>query len=211
MLGNSDPEKRIAIVSFNVRTPGGEFLHHKLVTALLNDLFGIQSRAGCSCAGPYGLQLLGIDTIRSEKYRHAVAEGFNGLKPGWCRVGFHWVMDDLEADYVINAVHLIARYGYRFAALYRFDLRTGAWTHRAAGNDLPEFSVQAALHSSQLEAVTVPDTRRRQAYNDYLAEARKLADELSETDSPAAKLPQPSLEDLRFFSLQQDALLTGAD
>ena len=30
---------------------------------LLNDLFGIQSRAGCSCAGPYGHRLLGIDHV----------------------------------------------------------------------------------------------------------------------------------------------------
>ena len=28
---------------------------------VLNDLFGIQSRGGCSCAGPYGHRLLGID------------------------------------------------------------------------------------------------------------------------------------------------------
>lgn len=30
------------------------------VVKLLNDLFGIQARGGCSCAGPYGHHLLGI-------------------------------------------------------------------------------------------------------------------------------------------------------
>ena len=30
----------------------GRYLHHNFVVALLNDLFGIQSRGGCSCAGP---------------------------------------------------------------------------------------------------------------------------------------------------------------
>jgi len=41
------------------------------VTKLLNDLFGIQSRAGCSCAGPYGHILLGIDKPTSLRFREA--------------------------------------------------------------------------------------------------------------------------------------------
>ncbi|MFO1266932.1 MAG: aminotransferase class V-fold PLP-dependent enzyme [Rubrivivax sp.] len=57
--------KRLSIVSFVVRsgTPDGRrrYLHHNYVVALLNDLFGIQARGGCSCAGPYGHRLLGID------------------------------------------------------------------------------------------------------------------------------------------------------
>ena len=49
---------RLSIVSFVVRHDG-RYLHHNFVVALLNDLFGIQSRGGCSCAGPYGHRLLG--------------------------------------------------------------------------------------------------------------------------------------------------------
>ncbi len=49
---------RLSIVSFVVRHEG-RYLHHNFVVALLNDLFGIQSRGGCSCAGPYGHRLLG--------------------------------------------------------------------------------------------------------------------------------------------------------
>ncbi len=46
---------RLPIFSFLLRhTPSGLFLHHNFVSALLNDLFGIQARGGCSCAGPYG-------------------------------------------------------------------------------------------------------------------------------------------------------------
>ena len=43
--------ERLSIVSFVVRHDG-RYLHHNFVVALLNDLFGIQSRGGCSCAGP---------------------------------------------------------------------------------------------------------------------------------------------------------------
>lgn len=59
ILGNPDPDRRIGIISFNIRDPWGLYLHPKFVTVLLNDVFGIQSRAGCSCAGPYGHRLLG--------------------------------------------------------------------------------------------------------------------------------------------------------
>src|SRR5205823_1204764 len=66
ILGNLDAE-RLSIVSFIVRSPSGRYLHHNFVVAVLNDLFGIQSRGGCSCAGPYGHHLLGIDLHRSEE------------------------------------------------------------------------------------------------------------------------------------------------
>src|SRR5690606_2290512 len=57
VLGNPDAE-RLSIVSFVVKRPGGKYLHHNAVVAMLNDVFGIQSRGGCSCAGPYGHRLL---------------------------------------------------------------------------------------------------------------------------------------------------------
>ena len=55
VLGNHDA-RRLSIVSFTVRHRD-RFLHHNFVVALLNDVFGIQSRGGCSCAGPYGHRL----------------------------------------------------------------------------------------------------------------------------------------------------------
>ena len=60
VLGDHQAD-RLSIVSFVVRHGENGFLHHNYVVALLNDLFGIQSRGGCSCAGPYGHRLLGID------------------------------------------------------------------------------------------------------------------------------------------------------
>lgn len=51
----------ISIELFTVKDPiSGLFFHHNYVSALLNDLFGIQSRAGCMCAGPYAQYLMGI-------------------------------------------------------------------------------------------------------------------------------------------------------
>ena len=80
ILGNPDAE-RLSIVSFVVRAPSGRYLHHNYVVALLNDLFGIQSRGGCSCAGPYGHRLLGIDLDRSHEFEREIAHGCEGIKP----------------------------------------------------------------------------------------------------------------------------------
>lgn len=78
VLGSHDPE-RLSIVSFAIHTPSGRYLHHNAGVAMLNDLFGIQSRGGCSCAGPYGHRLLGIDT--SHEFTREVALGCEGIKP----------------------------------------------------------------------------------------------------------------------------------
>ena len=44
----------LAIFSFLIRHQESNlFLHYNYTAALLNDLFGIQSRGGCACAGPY--------------------------------------------------------------------------------------------------------------------------------------------------------------
>ncbi|MFD1050239.1 aminotransferase class V-fold PLP-dependent enzyme, partial [Kibdelosporangium lantanae] len=52
ILGNPDVD-RLAIVSLMVRGADGRRLHHNYVATLLSDLFGVQVRGGCSCAGPY--------------------------------------------------------------------------------------------------------------------------------------------------------------
>jgi selenocysteine lyase/cysteine desulfurase len=129
VLGNLDAE-RLSIVSFVIRAPSGRYLHHNFVVALLNDLFGIQSRGGCSCAGPYGHHLLGIDLDRSHEFERQIAVGCEGIKPGWVRVNFNYFLSDAVVDYVTAAVLFVARHGHRMLADYRFDVGTALWRHR---------------------------------------------------------------------------------
>ena len=205
ILGNPDPGSRVGIISFNVRDESGKYLHHKLVTVLLNDLFGIQSRAGCSCAGPYGHRLLDIDQETSERYRVAVQGGHCGIKPGWCRVGLHWVMDDAEADYVIEAVHFIARYGHRFLPLYAFELCTGTWRHRHVDMVLPRFSLDAALANDDGEPASLSLPLRKQLYDHYKTEARRWVERLGEGPAPKRATLEGELEELQFFALPEDS------
>jgi len=199
ILGGADPADRIAIVSFNIRDPRGGYLHPKLLTVLLNDLFGIQSRAGCSCAGPYGHTLLGIDEATSERYRDAVRAGWLGVKPGWCRIGFHYVMDDAEADFLVDAVEFIAAVGWEFQQLYEFDLRAATWTHREYQAEEDTFDLTSALGPAALDEVIGP-TRRAWLYAEYMDEAKALASKLKETAPASSQRLPKDLEDLQFFS-----------
>ncbi|MGJ7450943.1 aminotransferase class V-fold PLP-dependent enzyme [Aquipuribacter sp. MA13-13] len=134
ILGNLDAE-RLSIVSFVVRRLGpdgrpGRHLHHNFVVALLNDLFGIQSRGGCSCAGPYGHRLLGIDLERSHALDREAASGCEGIKPGWVRVNLNYFLSEAVVDYLLAAVAFVARHGWRLLGDYSFDPVTGLWRHR---------------------------------------------------------------------------------
>ena len=74
-LGNVSETHRLPILSFNVRGPkGGKLLHYNFISAILNDVFGIQSRGGCACAGPYAQDLLGIDEQLAKSYEQILME-----------------------------------------------------------------------------------------------------------------------------------------
>ena len=201
ILGNLDPKRRIGIVSFNVADPRGRYLHPKFCTVLLNDLFGIQSRAGCSCAGPYGHRLLGIDQPTSELYRDWVRKGFQGIKPGWCRVGFHYAMDDAEAEFVMDAVEFVAEYGHRFLRLYAFDPATGAWSHREYRGTDAALSLEAALAAGGCDETALPVEQRARRYAECLAEARSWAEKLGEPATVQREETSERFGELQFFNV----------
>jgi len=201
ILGNPDPAQRVGIMSFNLKSTVGGYLHHKFVTALLNDLFGIQSRAGCSCAGPYGHRLLDIDDDTSELYRGAVQHGYCGMKPGWCRVGLHWVMDDAEADYVIDAVLFIARHGHLFLSLYDFDLCSGTWTHKHESTALQTFSLDAALRDDDNDPAVLTLPLRKQLYDHYMTDANRWVEKLKNDAPVSLETLDGDLGDIQFFAL----------
>ena len=179
ILGNQDPSRRVGIISFNIKDPKGQYLHPRFITTLLNDLFGIQSRAGCSCAGPYGHQLLGIDHDKAEEYRAWITRGYHGIKPGWCRIGFHYVFDRAEVEYLLDCVEFVAEQGHLFAHQYQFDAKGGAWWHKQWREPEAIFSLEQALSIDENRPDSLTDEERRGLYGSYLQQARELAHQLS--------------------------------
>ena len=127
ILGNNKAT-RLPIFSFLIKS-GDKHLHYNFVVALLNDLFGIQARGGCSCAGPYGHRLLDIDLETSREYEKVIATGVEILKPGWVRVGFNYFFSDKDAEFLLRAVEWVADNGAKMLPYYKFDAETGVWTH----------------------------------------------------------------------------------
>jgi selenocysteine lyase/cysteine desulfurase len=115
---------RLPILSFNV-----EGLHHDLASVLLDHLFGIQNRAGCGCAGPYGHKLLGVGQERSALHRKAIAAGTLALKPGWVRLSLPWYATPAEVEFLLQAVEFLADHGEALVPLYRLGWRDGIWHH----------------------------------------------------------------------------------
>ena len=125
ILGSPTAE-RLSIVSFVVRRKG-RYLHHNYVVALLNDLFGVQSRGGCSCAGPYGHRLLSIDLSTSRAFEKVIARGCEGIKPGWTRMNFNFFITEEIFQFLVQAVHWVADHGWSLLPLYDFDTDTALW------------------------------------------------------------------------------------
>ncbi|MEJ3745878.1 aminotransferase class V-fold PLP-dependent enzyme [Actinomycetes bacterium KLBMP 9797] len=207
ILGNPHA-RRLSIVSFRIRH-GSRYLHHNFVVAVLNDLFGIQARGGCSCAGPYGHRLLAIDADHSRAFRDEVSHGCDGIKPGWVRINFNYFISDLVRDYLIDAVDLLATGGHRLLTDYRFDPHTGLWRHHA-GPAAPPLRLRDVRFSGG-EGLTCPRQRAQageETLAGYLDQARALlATRPDHVDDAPSGLPD-DFERLRWFHLPH-ACLTG--
>ncbi len=208
ILGNRRAE-RLSIVSFVVRF-GPRYLHHNFVVAVLNDLFGIQSRGGCSCAGPYGHRLLGIDIETSHEFERAIGRGCEGIKPGWVRVNFNYFIGEEVFDFILEAVEIVAADGWKLLPQYRFNDKTGLWRH-AAGLAEPPLSLGDIRYDTGEMTYTAHRHRAPPArLADYLLEARQM---LSEAPSTAWPAVDPELDAdfdaLRWFPLPSEVLADG--
>nr|CAD7460575.1 unnamed protein product [Timema tahoe] len=146
LLGsNSGSIKRLPIFSFMVRHPRGVFLHHNFVCAVLNDVFGIQARGGCACAGPYAQDLLGIEEELAQEYetvlmedsrldrthlrRHEEHSSYEMLRPGFARISLPFFMADNEVAYVLEALKMVATEAWKLLPQYILNPETGEWRH----------------------------------------------------------------------------------
>ncbi|CAM8954720.1 unnamed protein product [Rhodiola kirilowii] len=133
MLQNEREEEKLKLKLYATGSRKGKILHGPFVAKVLNDLFGIQARGGCSCAGPYGETLLGADENYAAELRFALQkEGYIGVKPGWTRVSFPYYMTEEEFEFIIKALEFMATYGQRFVPLYDYNWKTAEWSLNTA-------------------------------------------------------------------------------
>jgi len=202
ILGSQELE-RLAIVSFGLRHGAGH-LHANFVVAVLSDLFGIQARSGCFCAGPYLHRMYAIDEVWSERMQAEVARGNAGAKLAFTRISFNYFISETVFDYIVDAVHLIAREGWKLLALYRFDPVTGLWHHRC-GAPAELASLRDVLAGERRQMASAPES----VLPAQLNAARQVVAAV-QGDPPGATLDDPQLseefERIRWFPLPGESL-----
>jgi hypothetical protein len=136
---------RIPIISFVIRC-GDKFLHHNFVSAVINDVYGIQTRSGCMCAGPYASRLLGLSASDTEQLSELIHDAPH-LKPGFVRLSLVYFNSNAALDFIIAALLEVAEHAWRLLPQYSFDPSTSNWKHRSSSNasalplSLPPFSL----------------------------------------------------------------------
>lgn len=122
---------KVPVFSFLIKC-GSRFLHYNYVCALLNDLFGIQSRGGCQCAGPYAQMMLGMQKHNQEVEHCLVHSKDELLRPGVTRLSLPAIGTTAEQEeYVLRAIEWVAKNGWKLMHVYRCNQRTGEWRHKS--------------------------------------------------------------------------------
>lgn len=112
-------------VSFNLQTKGA-LIPYSLVVTLLSDLYAIQARGGCSCAGPYAHELLGIDEANSQQLARQMVAGQLDQRPGWVRLSLSPTMKVEEVEFVLSAIEQLAGFANEAPWGYQSD-GAGQW------------------------------------------------------------------------------------
>lgn len=102
IFGNKN-SNRIPIISIYHKK-----IQYQFIVTLLNDLFGIQTRGGISCAGLFGEYM-------KNKYNI----------DGWCRITFSWYMNQQTIEYIIESIKYIIKHANKYLHLYKYDNKTG--------------------------------------------------------------------------------------
>lgn len=145
LILGSHSSRRLPIFSFLIRNKySKKLLHHNFISTVLNDMYGIQARGGCACAGPYATDLLGISEELFAKFSWFLkAQGEYGkgcekcientlevMRPGFTRLNLPYFYDDKTIDYILDAVDFVATHAWKLLPFYICDAHTGAWIHR---------------------------------------------------------------------------------
>jgi len=125
-------------------------------------------------------------------------------------VNFNYFIDELTSDYIIEAVNLIARDGWRLLPDYSFEPETGLWRHHDH-RLTPTYGLDSLRYDSgRPEHDSGHPTASTDALAGYLDEARRIFDAAADrqqttSDSPC-RLAGVDAERLRWFPLPGEVI-----
>ncbi len=201
ILGNTQAP-RLSIISMRFKH-GEKDLHYGFVVSLLNDLFGIQVRGGCSCAGPYGHSLLGMNMAYSRAIEAEIERGAIVLRPGWVRLNFNYFIDEAEFSYLLQAIAIVAEYGWRMLPWYHFDEGAGVW--RYAGSSGQLVSSLSGVSFLEMVGEAKNDAGLSVPLEGVLDDARREILSHKPAESASSLVLSESAERLRWFAVPRAA------
>lgn len=119
VYGPTDVSNKTAVVAFNV-----DDLPNSLVSCVLNDFFGVQTRNGCFCAEPYTRQQI---TAACEV--RGFCQAVNAGKTGMVRMSLGIYSDDSDIDRLVHALEQISTHRDAFRAHYE-EVKRGTWVNK---------------------------------------------------------------------------------
>ncbi|KAJ8037376.1 Cysteine desulfurase 1, chloroplastic [Holothuria leucospilota] len=233
ILLGSQSVPRLLIFSFLVQHPQTkQFLHYSFLCALLNDLFGIQTRGGCACAGPYAQDVLGIDEKLAQEYEKLLLEDSRldrvhlrryheysdreVLRPGFVRLNLPYFMKDDCISFVLDAVAMVSEHGWKLLPQYMFNPETGEWKqrHHQVFQDR-RWLGSISYASGEMQVPPPPTVKTKGPFPTSYQECLDYAEEIfvtAQKKSRSLSLPDQTLlfqeeaERLRWFMLPSEAL-----
>ncbi|HNF72741.1 MAG TPA: aminotransferase class V-fold PLP-dependent enzyme, partial [Chitinophagaceae bacterium] len=124
---------RIGAISFYI-----DDLHFNLGVKLLNDLFGIQVRGGCACAGTYGHYLLNISREESDTIIRRLHQGELFVRPGWIRLSIHPTHSDEEVDRILEGIAYVAAHFRELSEKYSYNTRKNIFHYQGFENEFED-------------------------------------------------------------------------
>eukprot|EP00668_Euglena_longa_P015129 GGOE01019180.1.p1 GENE.GGOE01019180.1~~GGOE01019180.1.p1 ORF type:complete len:754 (+),score=146.45 GGOE01019180.1:26-2263(+) len=208
--------KRLPVISFMINTPWDKnrYLHHSFVCALLNDIFGIQVRGGCMCAGPNGIRILGVKKETVQEFATELSVNKEEImKPGYVRLSVPFNATDQELQYIIAAIQEVAAHGWAFLPQYQFVRKSAEWRHASIPHNMAgrRWLWKMLADSTPVKDVALPtDEEFNARLEAQLRECKELFQEVVEgckfarvSDEQHSDLPAHRL---RWFALPSEAV-----
>ena len=105
-------------------------IHYNLIVKLLSDMYGVQVRGGCACAGTYGHYMLNVSHEESKRITKNIDAGDLSEKPGWVRLSIHPIMTDNEVNYIMDAIEEIVRKYEELTKLYTYLPKVNEYVYK---------------------------------------------------------------------------------
>ncbi|KAL2920137.1 hypothetical protein HK105_200203 [Polyrhizophydium stewartii] len=192
---------RMPVFSFLVKSPiPGKLLHHNFVSRVLSDVFGVQTRSGCSCAGPYYFRLVGMSEAEETSKRTVYLDtALEGVKPGFTRFNLSVTHSEAEVDFILQAVDWVASHGFRLLPVYHHEVTTANWIPRVTEPAVVNATIRADRKPVRLDAAQCV-SKTEEACLAFLAQH-------NETDQPFENIEDEAvLEKLEWYATDADVM-----